>query len=147
LRQFVANTTHDVAVPLTVLQGHLVELDTQLAAASAPRDHARAAIQEAHYMASLLRNLSIATKLGDTSVPMELRPVDLATLVERVVARHRPIARASGVDLNFAAPDPPPIASADLTLIEQALSNLTDNAIRYNRAGGHVAVVLDCARH
>ena len=32
LRAFVANTTHDVAIPLTVLQGHLAELDRELAA-------------------------------------------------------------------------------------------------------------------
>ena len=31
----------------------------------------------------------------------------------------------------------------DLTLLEQALSNLVHNAIRHNHAGGHVAITLD----
>ena len=31
----------------------------------------------------------------------------------------------------------------DLTLLEQALGNVVQNAVRYNRAGGHVAVILD----
>jgi signal transduction histidine kinase len=65
--------------------------------------------------------------------------------VDRVVARHRPIARASGVELNVAVPDPALVVPSDHTLLEQALSNLVDNAIRYNHAGGHVAVLLDRA--
>jgi len=144
LRGFVANTTHDVAIPLTVLQGHLADLDRELEA-PAHREHVRAAVQEAHYMASLLRNLGAATKLDESSAPVVLSPVDLSALVERVVARHRPIARASSVELNVAVPDPPLVAPSDHTLLEQALSNLVDNAIRYNHAGGHVAVLLDRA--
>ncbi|MEI6669470.1 MAG: HAMP domain-containing sensor histidine kinase [Acidobacteriota bacterium] len=144
LRSYVANTTHDVAIPLTVLQGHLAELDRELQAPE-QRDHVRAAVQEAHYMGSLLRNLAAATKLDESTEPLALSPVDLSALVDRVVARHQPIARASNVELNGAAPDPPLVLPSDHTLLEQALSNLVDNAIRYNRAGGHVAVVLDRA--
>jgi signal transduction histidine kinase len=96
-------------------------------------------------MASLLRNLATATTLDESSAPIVFSPVDLSALVERVVARHRPISRASGVELNLAVPDPPLVAPSDHTLLEQALSNLVDNAIRYNHAGGHVAVLLDRA--
>ncbi len=149
LRQFVANTTHDVAMPITVLQGHLSSLDARLAAQSDGSADARrdldAAVKEVHYMASLLRNMAVATKLGEASAPLVLGPVDLCGLVERVVARHQPLARASGVNLDFAVPEAPLLLHTDATLLEQAVSNLTDNAIRYNRAGGHVAVVLDPA--
>lgn len=142
LRGFVANTTHDVAIPLTVLQGHLAELDRHLSSQD-QRAHVLAAMQEAHYMGSLLRNLGAATKLDESSAPMVLSPIDVSALVERVVARHRPVARTSGVELNVAVPDPPLVFASDDTLLEQALSNLVDNAIRYNHAEGHVAVLLD----
>ena len=42
-------------------------------------------------------------------------------------------------------PDPALVVPSDHTPLEQALSNLVDNAIRYNHAGGHVAVLLDRA--
>jgi signal transduction histidine kinase len=144
LRAFVANTTHDVAIPLTVLQGHLAELDRELAAPH-QRERVRAAVQETHYMASLLRNLATATTLDGADAPVVLSPVDLSALVERVVTRHRPIARALDIELNAAVPDPALVVPSDHTLLEQALSNLVDNAIRYNHAGGHVAVLLDRA--
>lgn len=146
LRQFVADTTHDVAIPLTVVQGHLWNLDAALSQETAPapaRAEAQAAIRELHYMASLLRNLGVATKLGEASAPLVLAPVDLNALVERVVARHMPLARASDVSLDYAVPETPLTTPLDATLVEQAAGNLVDNAVRYNRPGGHVAVVLD----
>ena len=145
LRRYVANTTHDVAIPLTVLQGHLAALDVAQEATPEARARVREAVQEAHYMASLLRNLGAATRLDATAPPDASSPVDLSALVDRVVARHRPIARTAGVELNVAVPDPPLVVPSDDTLLEQALGNLVDNAVRYNRPGGHVAVVLDRA--
>ncbi len=147
LRQFVANTTHDVAIPMSVLQGHLSSLDGVLSdrsdTAVAARSFLHDAVKETHYMASLLRNLAVATKLGDTSAPLAVGPVDLSSLVERVIGRHRPIARASHVELDYAVPGVALVVLTDATLLEQAVSNLVDNAIRYNVVGGHAAVVLD----
>lgn len=146
IRQFVANTTHDVAIPMSVLQGHLANLEAAIGrteADMAARGHLRDAIGETHYMASLLRNLAVATKLGDAGAPLALGPVNLSELVERVIARHRPIARASSVEVDYAVPGAPLVVQTDATLLEQAVSNLVDNAIRCNVAGGHVAVILD----
>jgi signal transduction histidine kinase len=142
LRNFVANTTHDVAIPLSVLQGHLTELDRQLTEAP-HRAILQGAVRETHYMASLLRNLAVATRLDQAAAPLVLSQVNLSAAVEHVIDRHRPIARALGVELNAGVPDPPLVVHADGTLLEQALSNLVDNAVRYNRRGGHVAVVLE----
>ena len=141
LRDFVANTTHDVAVPLTVLQSHLSALE-QSVASEAESGHVRLAMLEAHYMGSLLRNLGAAGRL-EGGVPLQLVDIDLNTLVERVVARHTPLARAAQVLLDVAVPGTPTMVTADHTLLEQAVGNLIDNAVSYNQAGGHVAVVLD----
>jgi signal transduction histidine kinase len=141
LREFVANTAHDVATPLTVLQSHLAALE-QAALPDGEAEKVRAAIREAHYMASLLRNLTTASRL-EGGVPLEPVRLDLNLVVDRVMARQTPLARAGGVELNFAVPEGATFVEADPTLVEQAISNLVDNAVRYNRQGGHVAVVLD----
>lgn len=140
LREFVANTTHDVMVPLSVLQGHLTTL----------REHGPAevsvivsAMNEAHYLASLIHNLAVAARLESAQISLQRSPVDLGALIARVMARHRPIAKQLDIALESAVPDEPVVISADVTLLEQAISNVTYNAIRYNRTGGHVALVLE----
>jgi signal transduction histidine kinase len=143
---YIANTTHDVMLPLTVLQGHLVAAREQLAKAasnSASVDETlRLAVEESDYLGSLLRNLNARARLDAASDARVREPVDLVALVERVIARHRMIARDRRVSLDFAVPDEPTLALGDVTLLERALSNVVHNAVRYNDAGGHVAVVL-----
>jgi signal transduction histidine kinase len=143
LRKFLENTTHDVMIPLTVLQGHLTALRRK-SESGEPVEHAVVvdALQEAHYMASLIENLATVARLEGGAPELVRHPVDLVALVERAVGRHRPIARAREIHLEHAVPPSPVSTSGDVTLIEQAVSNLIHNAVRYVQPGGHVAVVL-----
>jgi signal transduction histidine kinase len=141
LREFLDNTTHDVMIPLTVLQGHLAAL-----AGAGPPDllaRVNSAMDEAHYMASLVHNLQLAAKLEAGEPALRHETVDLNALVERVVARHQPIARNHELALEHAIPEQALIASGDVTFVEQAVSNLVLNAVQHGEAGGHVAVTLD----
>jgi signal transduction histidine kinase len=145
LRTFVANTTHDVMLPLTVLQGHLAALQRAADDGRVAPEVVKDASDEAHYMASLVHNLGAAAKLEAGEAHVERHPVDLNELVERAIARHRPVAGPRGIEINGAVPEPALFTSGDVTLIEQAVSNVVHNAVRYNHAGGHVAVVLEPA--
>ncbi|HSS02658.1 MAG TPA: HAMP domain-containing sensor histidine kinase [Kofleriaceae bacterium] len=148
LRDFLANTTHDVMIPLTVLQVHLsaMQSDEQ---AGRPRNHAplTSAMDEAHYLGALLQNLAAIAKLDSGAWQPVIGSVDMNTLVHRVISRHRVIARRLDVTVEFAVPDAPVTIAGDITLLEQAVSNIVYNAVRHNRAGGHVAVVLEASAH
>jgi len=144
LREFLANTTHDVMVPLTVLQGHLAALYGHAEATDVAT--IRAAMQEADYLASLVRNLEIAARLDAGEPQLASDPVDLCDLVRRVCRRHGPLARRRSVELVEAVPARRLEVRGDLTLIEQAISNLVHNAVLHNAAGGHVALLLEAER-
>lgn len=144
LTEFLQSTTHDVMLPLTVLSGHLSDLARAAREGRSPDGETiTRALEEAHYLAALLRNLSAAARL-QAGEPMLTRHLfDLRELIERVVSRHAPLARERSIDLAHAVPESAVMIVADSTLVEQALSNLVHNAIRYNRPEGHVAVVLE----
>ncbi len=144
LREFVANTTHDMMTPMTVLQGHLGRL-REHAGADQRSELLGSAVEEVQYMTSLLANLAASARLETEELPLEQRPVDLAALVERVVARHLHLAKARGIEIQHATPEGGLSQDGDRTLIEQAVSNLVHNAVRYGREGGNVAVLLDGA--
>jgi signal transduction histidine kinase len=145
LRSFVANTTHDVMLPLTVLQGYLAALRQSSQEGRCDADVVQSASEEAHYLASLVHNLGAAAKLEAGEPHVERHAVNLNALVERAAGRHRPIAAPRDIEVNTAVPERQLVATGDVTLIEQAVSNLIHNAVRYNQPGGHVAVVLEPA--
>jgi signal transduction histidine kinase len=134
-------------IPLTVLQGHLSAL-RDLAAKGQTPDPARLrqAIEETHYVGCIVHNLEAIARLESDDVHLELRRVDLADVVRRAVSRHAPIARGRDVALEHAVPPEPVAVRGDVTLLEQAVSNVVHNAVRYADPGGHVAVVLETPR-
>lgn len=149
LRDFLANTTHDVMIPLTVLQVHLAAMQADEQAGK-PRTAATgatltSAMDEAHYLGALLQNLAAVARLDSGAWQPAIGAVDMNALVHRVVSRHQAIARRLEVAVEFAVPDEPLTVAGDITLLEQAVSNVVYNAVRHNRAGGHVAVVLEAA--
>ncbi len=147
LRDFLANTTHDVMTPLTVLQGHLSAMQQRLGRGE-PLESAlmASAMSEAHYMASLVHNLAVAARLEAGAPQVQRAAVDLNALIARVISRHQPVARQQQISLESGVPETPVWVLGDVTLIEQAVSNVVFNGIRYGREGGHVAVVLESTR-
>lgn len=152
LRRYVADTTHDVALPLSVLVSHhaslLATLEEERRAPDAARmekaiETVKSAIEEVHYLSSLAANLDATARLEGGERTLLRHRTDLGALVERVQARLAPYARVRGVELNHAVPDAAVLVACDTTLVEQAVSNLVSNAVRYNAPGGHVAVTLE----
>jgi signal transduction histidine kinase len=129
-----------------VLQGNLAELREeaiQKAGGSLVASTSLTqAIEDAAYLGALVHNLGAAAKLDSGPAHASVHPLDLCALVERVVARHRPVAEPRGVGLDYAVPETAVFIDADVTLIEQAIGNLVLNAIRHNAPNGHAAVVL-----
>lgn len=148
LREYVDGTTHDLALPLTVIQGHLSVLG-EAAERSEPADAAevRGAAASANYLAQLAANLAAAARL-EGGAEVERRSVDVSALIDRVLARLTPIARHRNVELAAALPDAPLHVEGDELLLERALANLVHNAIRHRTAStepGHVAVIASAS--
>ncbi|MFO0692385.1 MAG: HAMP domain-containing sensor histidine kinase [Polyangiales bacterium] len=146
LRDYIADTTHDVLVPLTVIVGELDAIARTTDAGALPdRSAVRTAIEEAHYVGALLHNLNARARL-EGGLVVTTDDVDLERIVERVVARHRPLAARARLSLEHAVPGSRVLVHGDPTLLEQAISNLVHNAIRHHPGDGHVAVVLEVAK-
>jgi signal transduction histidine kinase len=69
--------------------------------------------------------------------------VALPALIARVIEELKPEAAAGGVKIQTRLPEVLPEMPADVSLLERALGNLIENAIRFNRPGGSVEVGVD----
>ncbi|XVQ87575.1 sensor histidine kinase [Microbispora siamensis] len=136
-RHFVANASHELRTPLAGLR---TLLEVALADPDADADTLRSACQEALALGGHQERLVQALLALATSERGVTRwdTLDLAHVVEGVLASRRDQATETGVDL--AVHLTPAMTAGDPKLIESLVANLIDNAIRHNHPDGHVQI-------
>jgi signal transduction histidine kinase len=142
LRRYVANTTEDVAQPMAALEARLADLESRRDLPPAAQEQLRHAVREAHRLVSRLTNLASVAALRKSGDRTTREPVDMKALVDRVVDRHGPLARALDVRISHVIPAQSVMFPADPALIEQAVTNVVANAVLYNHPGGRVDIEL-----
>ena len=90
----------------------------------------------------IINDLLSLVKMDRTSADLNISEVDINALVELIMRRLRPIAKRRDVQLVYESLRPV-TASVDEVKLTLALSNLVENAIKYNKEHGFVKVTLD----
>jgi signal transduction histidine kinase len=124
----------------------LAGLEVSLAAALQQHpadDRIRDAFLSAHNLRGQLENLTAATRLKLTTGPLPRTNVDLASITRRVTDRFVGFAQARGVTLKASIPETPLMIGGDEPMLECAIANIVDNAIRYTQTGGVATVTLE----
>lgn len=137
-RRFVADASHELRSPLTVMRGDLdVALRRERTA-----EELRAALErmreEVDGMTALAGNLLVLAR-ADAGLPASaLGEVDVADVVDAVVSRTARQADAAGIVLAASAAAAP--VRGDAALLERAVGNLVENALKYAPRGGRVTI-------
>jgi two-component system, OmpR family, sensor kinase len=140
MRQFVADASHELRTPLTSVRG-LAEYGLQQGQAASRDELLRlmALIQgEAGRMGRLVEDLLLLAKF-DAGRPLELQPVDLASIGAEAVQRARIVEPERPVALR--APEPV-VVCADDGRIRQVIDNLIANARQHTPARSPVTVTV-----
>ena len=129
-RALVANAGHELRTPLTILK---LELELALAADSPPQDleaRLHSAAEEVDRLAKLAEDLLIIARADQGQLPLEKRPVEAQQLLDAVAGRFHAAALQGGREIRVQ--DSRGIAvHADPARLEQALTNMVSNALRY----------------
>ncbi|HWM11492.1 MAG TPA: ATP-binding protein [Solirubrobacteraceae bacterium] len=134
-RAFMSDASHELRTPLAILKA---ELDLALAGGRSRAEleaALRSASEETDRLTRLAEDLLVLARADEGALPLRTEPLDLGALAGRVAARFSARATATGRAVAVTGEATVP---ADPLRIEQALSNLIDNALRYG--DGDVAV-------
>jgi two-component system sensor histidine kinase BaeS len=142
-RRWIAELSHETRTPLAVLRGEVEALIDGVR----PLDH--------QALASLQGEVARLTRLMDDfhqlalsdlrALPCHFGALDAGALVREAAARAAPHAAAAGLTLDWAVPAEPVRADWDRQRIEQLLTNLMQNSLRYTDAPGRLSLTLQAA--
>lgn len=139
-QRFIADAAHQMRTPLAGLKMQaelaLNEPDPEQMRASMRRVHAGAerAVRLTNQLLALARAEASSEKL------YVFERLDLRELVREVLADHVPVALAKGLDLGVEGGTEPVWLDGAAVLLDELLTNLVDNAVKYTPAGGRVTV-------
>ena len=140
-RDLIANIAHDLATPLTAIQGFSEALaDDVIIDPQARQDTAQLIGREVQRLRRLVSDMQQMTSLELGRIQLDQEPLDLHTLVDEVLEVILPECEQVGISLrNEIDPTIPPVL-ADSDRMTQVLLNLLDNARRYTPPGGSITV-------
>lgn len=129
-RRFVSDASHELRTPLGILK---TELELALRGSHSREqlhDAIRSAATETDRVVQLADDLLVLARADQGQLPVRRAPIDIGALLEGVGQRFARRASDQACPLLIRAPDQGSI-SADRLRLEQALSNLIDNALRH----------------
>ncbi|MHB8248281.1 MAG: hybrid sensor histidine kinase/response regulator [Acidithiobacillus sp.] len=143
---FLSSMSHELRSPLNAILGfaQLMESDSP-----PPTPSQTASIEQilkgGWYLLELINEILDLAVIESGRVSLSLEPVSLAEVMLECQAMIEPQVQKRGIRMTFPRLDNPWFVSADRTRVKQVLINLFSNAIKYNQAGGTVAVACSAS--
>lgn len=142
-QEFVSNVSHELKTPITSMK---VLADSLLMQENVPSELYKEFMQdianEIDRENKIINDLLSLVKLDKTNSELNISTISINELIELTLKRLRPIARKRDIEILFIS-NRQVTAEIDEVKITLALTNLVENAIKYNKDHGSVKVTLD----
>jgi len=144
-KEFMGNVSHELKTPLFTVQGYIETLlDGALEDKKVNRDYLKRASNGVERLTYIVRDLDMITKLETGDLILNLEEFDIVALAENVFDLLEMKAAKKKITLIFDTDYPNPImVRADRERIEQVLTNLIDNSIKYGEKNGTTEVSIE----
>jgi PAS domain S-box-containing protein len=138
--EFLAVLSHEMRTPLTamlgwltILRGHRLDEETTKHAIETVERNAKA-------QAQLIEDLVDVSRIVGGKLNLEVRPVDLLSVIDASVDVVRPAVAAKQIHLEVNTEKAVPPVSADPARLQQVIWNLLSNAVKFTPKGGTIEV-------
>ena len=142
-QEFVSNVSHELKTPITSMK---VLADSLLMQEDVPAELYREFMgdiaEEIERENKIINDLLSLVKMDKKAADVNIQSTNINELIELIMKRLTPIAQKRNIDLTLDSYKPV-IAEVDETKLTLALSNLMENAVKYNKEGGWVRISIN----
>jgi signal transduction histidine kinase len=141
--EFLAVLSHELRTPLNAVLGWTAMLRQGAVAKERQATALEVIARNARLQAQLVEDLLDVSRIAAGTLRIERSVVTVTPIVEAALESLRPVARAKHIDLVVSMPDEDKSIDADATRVQQIVSNVLGNAIKFTPEGGRVFLELD----
>lgn len=143
-RELIANVSHDLRTPLAVLKGYIetLQIKKDSLSESQKEEYLQITHNNIDKLSSLINQLFEYSKLEAEQVTPIKEPFSITELSHDLIAKFRLLAEEKEIHLQLENPEDNCMVHADIGLVERALQNLIENAIKYTEPNGKVTLSL-----
>ena len=140
-RDFVANVSHELRTPLAALKSVIETLQAgAIEDPVATEEFLARGDEEIDRLVLMVEELLELSRIESGEMPLALQEVPAGDILAAAVDRMKPKAERHGLSLALDAPASLPNINADRNLLERAIVNLIDNAVKFTPTGGDIHV-------
>lgn len=139
-QEFTANVSHELKTPLTAISGYAELIASGMTNERDTEHFANEIHSSAERLQSLINDIIKLSELDDGDLKLEFEPLDLYQMGKNCIALMEMQAQKNEVTLLLEGESVR--LNGNKTLIDELLYNLCSNAVRYNKQGGTVTIVI-----
>jgi signal transduction histidine kinase len=140
-KKLLDDIAHELHQPISSLHAAIEVVQGASENLPIPIRHLQDALMgEMERLGRLTESLKVVAESGLEPVVYKQTPVDISTIVNRIVQLNDPKAQQLGIRLISKLPDNLPQVNANKDALVEIFSNLVDNALKYKPGGGQVIV-------
>ena len=144
-KELISNVSHDLRTPVASIQGYAETLLLKKDDVSEEdrERYLKTIVKSSERLKKLVSELFELSKLESNQIKPEMEIFVIAELIYDIANKYRIISQKKGISINTVLSKDLPLVKADISLLERALQNLIDNAIKFCDEGDTINIEVN----
>lgn len=142
-KDFIANVSHELKTPIGIIEGYAEGLKDGIVSGTDSKIYLETIIDESKKMSILVTNMLELSKLESGSIKPSPETFNINRLINKILRKHKPDFEERNLNVNYNSSTPYSYIYADPFQMEQVMTNLITNAIKYTPSGNDINISIN----
>ncbi|NRT87769.1 HAMP domain-containing sensor histidine kinase [Clostridium beijerinckii] len=142
-KDFISNVSHELKTPIGIIEGYAEGIKDGIVSGEDANLYLETIIDESKKMTVLVTNMLELSKLESGIIKPNFESFNINRLITKILKKHKPDFEENKFNVNFNSSIPYSYVYADPFQMEQVLTNLITNAIKYTPPGNDINVNIE----